>query len=203
VAVTDVPIGQVRVAWSGFVGGPGISTHYIPGVTSTTLTALRTMYNGLTGVLPTGVTLTFPTEGDVIQAGTGELVTTWTVASAPAAVVGAGAGAMNSAQGCQIKWVTSDVADGHALKGRTFLVPTAAGVFGTDGLLTASVQATIYAAANALATSATPWHVWHRPVYAPHEPGTPRGAPTRAGGTAPITGCAIPRKAVVLTSRRD
>lgn len=110
---------------------------------------------------------------------------------------------MNSAQGCQIKWLTGEVADGHALKGRTFLVPTAAGVFGSDGLLTTSVQTTIYTVANALATAATPFFLWHRPKYAKVPAGTPRGAPTRLGACAPISGTAIPRKAVVLTSRRD
>lgn len=202
-AVTDVPLGQVRVAWSGFVGGPGISTHYIPGVNSAALTALRAFYNALVSFIPTGVTLTFPSEGDVIQAGTGALTTTWTVATPPAAVVGGGTGPMNSAQGFQVKWTTSDVADGHALKGRTFIVPIAAGILGSDGLLSTAAQAAVFTAANAIATSATPWWIWHRPMYAPHAPGTPRGAPTRPGSGAPITGCQVPRKAVVLTSRRD
>jgi hypothetical protein len=203
VAVTDVPLGQVRVAWSGFVGGPGISTHYIPGVNSAALTALRAFYSALNSFIPTGCTLTFPSEGDVIQAGTGALTTTWTVATPPAAVVGTGSGPLASALGFQVKWLTSDVADGHALKGRTFIVPTAAGIFGSDGLLSTAVQTAVYTAANVLATSATPWWIWHRPIYAPTPPGTPRGAPERAGSGAPITGTSIPRKAVVLTSRRD
>jgi hypothetical protein len=202
-AVSDMQLGQVRVTWSGFSGSPGVSTFYIPAVNSTALTALRTMLSTQMGALPGNITLTFPSEGDIIQASTGALVSGWSVATPPTPLTGAGTGALASAQGFQIKWLTGEVADGHALKGRTFIVPTCAGVWGTDGMMTSAQHTTSFNGANALATSATPWFVWHRPVYAKTPAGTPRGAPLRVGSAAPITGCTVPSKAVVLTSRRD
>lgn len=196
-------ISQVRVALTGFPGGPGVSTFYWGSEVAPNLTALKTFFTVMAGVLPTSCLITFPSSGDVIDSATGTLNDVWT-ATAPAPISGTGTGTTMTAQGIQTKWVTDVVADGRALRGRTFWVPCASGVFGADGLVTPANTATFTAAAHALAIAA-PGHlsIWHRPKKGPKPaPGVP--APIlREGGIATVTDGSVPRIAVVLTSRRD
>jgi hypothetical protein len=194
---------QVRVVWSNFVGGPGISTLYFDGSAVPPVAAVRTFFNSINGAIPSGVTMQVPAAGQGISPTDGTLEGSWSVGTPPTAVSGAGAGAYNSAQGVEIVWNTDEIADGHAVKGRTFFVPTAAGIFGTDGLVSAAQVTTITSAGGILLAGTPKLAIWHRPKRGPKPAGGGPAPIVRPGSWAKVTSCTVPRKAVVLTSRRD
>lgn len=197
---------QVRVALTGFTGAPGVATFYTDASTTPgtpDLVHIAAFFAALTGIFPTGVVASFPSAGDILDPTNGQLVDAWSVPTPPAAVTMAGAGAMCSSQGAQVKWTTNDIADGRAIAGRTFIVPSAAGIFGTDGQLATAIQTQLYTSGAQIVAATPQCVVWHRPKKgkAP-EAGGP--APIeRTGAWSPIVGRQVPRKAVVLTSRRD
>lgn len=196
-------INQVRVAWSGFVGGPGISTFYFDGASVPPAAALRTFFASMAGAMPPAVSISVPAAGQGISPTDGTLDGSWSVGTAPAAVAGSGAGAYNSAQGMEIVWNTDEIADGHQIKGRTFFVPTAAGIFGTDGLLAPSLVTSTQSAGGILLAGTPKMAIWHRPKRGPKPSGGGPAPIVRPGSWAKVTSCTVPRKAVVLTSRRD
>lgn len=200
-SLTDMNV--IRIAWTGFTGGPGVSTFYSDGSSLPDLASLRTFLLNLAGVAPTGVTLTFPTSGESIDPADGSLVGSWTVGSAPASVPGTGSGAVCSAQGCMVVWTTNEIADGRNVRGRTFGVPSAAGVFGSDGLLSTAQQGFLTTGAAAVVGATPKYVVWHRPKKGPKPSGGGPAPVIRPGGWAPITGKIVPRKAAILSSRRD
>lgn len=194
---------QVRVAWTGFVGGPGISTFYFDGSAVPPVAALRTFFAAMTGAVPGAVTMQVPAAGQGIDPENGTLEGSWSVGTAPAPVNGGGAGAYNSAQGLEIVWNTDEIADGHAIKGRTFFVPTAAGIFDTNGLVSAAQVTSTQSAGGILLAGTPKMAIWHRPKRGPKPAGGGPAPIIRAGSWAKVTSCTVPRKAVVLTSRRD
>jgi hypothetical protein len=202
-AMLTGPINQIRVTWAGFVGGPGISTFYAPASATPDLTRLRAFFQGLTGVLPPAVQVTFPSSGDTLDPTDGSLVAQWSGGAAPAAVNGTGSGGVSMAQGVQVRWGTNEVADGRAIGGRTFLVPVTTACFGADGLLTAVNQSGIQTAAQSIIAGVPIFHVWHRPKYGPKPTGGGPRPIVRTGSSAPITTQTVPKLPIVLTSRRN
>jgi hypothetical protein len=197
---------QVRVTLSGFTGGPGVATFYADatGTPATPdVTHIAAFFAALTGIFPAGVVASFPSAGDILDPTNGQLVDAWSIGTAPAAVTMAGAGAMCTAQGAQIKWTTLDIADGRAIAGRTFIVPSAAGIFGSDGQLSTAIQTQIYTAGAQIIAANPQCVVWHRPKKGKAPAGGGPAPIDRTGAWSPIVGRQAPRKAVVLTSRRD
>jgi hypothetical protein len=197
------PIHQIRVTWAGFVGGPGISTFYSASSALPDLTRLRAFFQGLTGVLPPSVQVTFPVAGDTIDPTDGSLVAQWSGGAPQTAVNGSASGGIALAQGVQIRWGTSEVADGHVVVGRTFLVPVSTACFGADGLLTGVNQSGIETAAQSIIAGVPIFHVWHRPKYEKAPAGGGPRPIVRPGSSAPIITRTVPKLPVVLTSRRD
>jgi hypothetical protein len=194
---------QVRVTWAGFPGGPGVSTFYTDGASTPNVAAVRTFFATLAGFFPSNVTLTFPSAGESISPEDGTLEGSWSIGTPPAALSGSTGGSYTAAQGCQVSWLTDEIADGHAVRGRTFIVPTMTGIFGPDGLITATTQTALQSAATALRGSTPHFVVWHRPKKGPKPAGGGPRPIIRPGGWAQITGNSSPRTPVVLTSRRD
>jgi hypothetical protein len=201
--MNSTTMNQVRATWSGFVGGPGVSTFYFDGSGIPPAAAVRTFFAALNGSFPGAVSIQVQAAGEGIAPSDGTLEGSWSVGAAPAVVNGAGSGAYNSAQGYEIVWNTDEIADGRAVKGRTFVVPTAAGIFDTAGLLSAAQVTSCQNAANALIAATPHLCVWHRPKKGPKPAGGGPAPVIRAGSWAPVTSASVPRKAVVLTSRRD
>jgi hypothetical protein len=203
VAAATGNINQIRVALTGFPGGPGVSTFYCDAASLPDLTNLRSFWNALIGRLMAGITIQVPASGDVLKSTTGELVSTWSAGAPPAAVVTTGALLAEAAAGAQVTWTTNDVADGHAVKGRTFLVPGNCSDFGADGQLSVAQQTVLASAAQLLVGATPPFVVWHRPKKGPKPSGGGPAPVIRTGSFSVITGKVVPRKGVVLTSRRD
>lgn len=200
-------VDRVQVGWSGFQGGPGVSTFYVTDGAAS-LTAIRSFFVACAGNLPADVRIAVPSSGDILDPISGLITGGWTgTGSAP--VPGTASGGYSAASGVLVRWETGQIRRGRRVRGRTFLVPTAANTQEDDGTLLAAAQSAIQAGASALVTSlATNLFVLQR-----HFPGSPswtdvRGKvhsakAVRSGEAIAVTTAVVPDKLVILRSRRD
>lgn len=200
-------IQRERVSWSGFIGAPGISTFYFSDAAAA-IDDLFAWLAAMKGPLPTNVSMQMPTDGDIIDALSGDITGGWTQA-ASAAHVGAYSGGYSAASGFQVVWNTAGILDGRRLKGRTYFVPSGNGTFTSDGTLEDTGRATLQTACNAFVTAmAGNLKVWHRPrAFTPAWTDvrglTHPAKAARAGGFDSVISAFVPDKSVVLTSRRN
>ena len=193
---------RIRAAWTGFPGAPGVSTFY--GLTSgTSLADLRAFFLSMAPSLPADVTIQVENTGDIIEDTTGALTGAWTD-DPVLPVTGSAPPPYAAPVGVMLKWATDTIVDGHRLRGRTFLVPCAGGVFDDDG----SINDADFTLFNGYATvlgAAVIGNivVWHRPRVARAADGSRPAVTARAGSHGLITACSVPDEAVVLRSRRD
>lgn len=182
---------RYRVLWSGFPGGPGVSTFYnVPG--NNLLDELHTFFAAIADRLPNNVTLTFPNAGDSIEDTTGAIVGSWSVA-AQANVVGSGATVYAAPVGVHVRWLTNTIINGRKLQGRTFIVPVI-GQETAQGAPDAVLVNDVKAAADALVAVVGGLSIWHRPFPNPA---------AANGASGPVTGAVVQTKFSVLRSRRD
>lgn len=179
-------IHQVRVAWSGTLGGPGVSTFYFDGSAPPPLATLRTMFDAIKAYVPTAVVWTFPPTGSTVDSATGQATGAWT-ATAPSPVSGTGTGQYSRASGGIINWRTGVYAGGREIRGKTFIVPIIAGAYSTNGNLDGATVTALETAAQTFQTSATTFLIWSR----------------AAAATATVTSATVPLPVAVLRSRRD
>lgn len=197
-----VDLSRVRASWSGFNGGPGVSTFYTTS-TDTIVESLHAFFTSMAGDLPGDVNIQVEDTGDIIDSVTGELLDTW-VSDPVSPVVGGGGNGYAAPAGAVINWLTSTVLDGHRVRGKTFIVPLDAGGFTIDGSLNNTLIGHFESYANTLISeqSAT-FMVWHRPAAAVAAQGGRPARAAHAGGVGLITSCKVPDLAAVLKSRRD
>lgn len=184
---------QYRALWSTPGGGVGFSVFHFQDVVSTTeaqntANAIRTFFNGVAGILPDDVVITFDPEVVVLDLA-GALVTVFPV-TPPASVTGGSTSTFNRAAGVRIDWNTGHIVAGRRLKGRTYLVPVASTTFDTVGIVTSAASTAILAAANALITATSsikPLTIWSR----------------THGIMWAVDSAAVPGKGAILTGRRD
>ena len=198
---------RVRINWTGFPGGPGISTLY--GTESTAAPASSS--NCLTDIsnqVPMDVSWNIPSSGDTIDPITGLITGGWS-GGTPTPGTGGGTGVYAAPVGCMIKWSTGQVRSGRRVKGRTFLVPLVGTAFDTAGNVEPGAIGTIADGAAALVTALAPnFFVWQRPRKASNAWTDVHGLlhpakVARVGESIAITSSSVPTKAVVLRSRRD
>lgn len=185
-------VARVRCSWQNWPGAPGVSTFYgDDDITQATVDSIRTFFQALVTLLPTGLTINVPSSGDIIDQSSGTLTGVWSVGSTPATVTGAGAGAYAGNAGAVVHWLTDAIVAGRRTRGRTFLVPLVGSAFDTSGSLSTTAHTAITNAAAAL-VSANPGllNVWRRPK------------PGFSGGNASITSSRVPDLAISLRSRR-
>lgn len=192
-------LNRVSVAWQGWPGSPGVSQFYLDSVAQqTSIDAIRTFFAAVAGLLPTGLTITVPSSGDIIEEQNGQLAGNWSVGTAPLVVTGSGTGVYAGNAGAVVHWLTNTVATKRRLRGRTFLVPLVSTAYDTAGSLGLTPFNTIQNAASALVGSmAGNMVVWHRPII---QKGT--GVVIRAGSSGDVTSSRVPDLAVSLRSRR-
>lgn len=193
-------INRIRAIWTGFNGGPGVSTFYSLSP-ATDLPLIHGFFTSLVSMFPDDVTIQIEGSGDILDETSGDLTGTWSD-SAPAPVVGVNTGGYAAPTGIVVIWLTGVVMDGGRLKGRTFLVPCSGALFDVDGSVGAAGLATANGAASGLAT-ASQLVVWHRPRIARAASGSRPAVTYRAGGYASMSGAVVHDFAAVLTSRRD
>lgn len=193
-----------RWTWSGFSGGPGLSTFYALGSNAQQFAdGIRTFLqigiaNGALGSLPTGVKIVPDSFVDMIEETDGALDSAVGI-TAPADLNGATAGGYGSPMGLCVTWGTGALVTGPSgrprrLRGRTFLVPLAGADFDTDGTFSNTKLTTLRNAANTYLGGTWQPCVWSRPWP---------NAAANNGQAAAILNASVRDKAAILTSRRD
>jgi len=191
-------VGQVKIRWAGFTGGPGYTTlNFGPGspdpVDGAAMVAAADDFAGdLAGLVGDGVTLTAEPEVEWFNEATGVLEDTTSVSPSPTAHTGTSGAIGPLPSGAVISWTTGGINRGRRVRGRTFAVPLAAVAYQSDGSLSATAVSVLNAAAVSLigATDAT-FGIWSRPRD---------GA---GGAWFPALTGSTPDMAAVLRSRRD
>jgi hypothetical protein len=198
--MTDIQ--RVKAVWTGFPGGPGVSTFYTSAV-GIMVPAVHTFFVTLLDLLPSDVSIQVESSGDTIDDANGAITGSWVSPPQPV-VVGGFAGTYSAPSGACITWLTDAVVAGHRLKGRTFIVPLGTNAYQNDGTIAPANLAIIQGAATLLSgVLANGMLVLARPFAgAPAVPPKP-ARPARAGVSAPVTGSRVADKAAVLRSRRD
>ena len=185
-------LNKIPVSWGSWPGAPGVSTFYsFGGNLDNDTAALRAFFNSLVAQIPSGITLSVPGVGDVIDDATGLINGAWNATAAPAIVTGTGSGVYAGNAGGVIHWLTAGVANGHRVRGRTFLVPLISTAFDSGGSLSTTALTAIRNAGSAMISSgAGDFRVWHRPVAG-------------AGGSSHVVlTSSCPDLAITLRSRR-
>lgn len=200
-------VDRVRVTWSGFPGGPGLSTFYVTSGAAA-VGPISSMFAGFRNQLPMDVSYNVPGSGDAIDPITGLISGSW-AGGTPTPGSGGGSGGYSAPAGALIRWATGGIVRGHRVKGRTFLVPIVASSYQADGTLIADALTMIQNAASGLvAALPTDLFVFSRPSK-----GSPAWTdvhgklhplkPPHVGGVFAVTSAIVPDQSVVLRSRRD
>lgn len=185
-------LNRIPVSWQSWPGAPGVSVFYtFGGNLASNTAAIRSYFDAIKALLPTGLTIQVPGGGDTINDADGKINGAWTAGATPAVVTATGAGAYAGNAGAVQHWLTSTVVNSRRVRGRTFIVPLVATAYDTAGSITAAALTTLNTAAAGLLTAAgSDMRVWHRPTS------------FSQGSSAPVTGQSMPDLAVSLRSRR-
>jgi len=175
----------------------GVSTFY--GEDGAILAAdVHAFFDRVRGSIPNEITLQVEPAGDILDDAKGTLLGSWTT-TALTPLPGLYAGVYASPVGLVLNWMTSDIADGHRIKGKTFLVPMGPDQFdGSGNVLPAEVVGKESAGQDMIDAHVNNLKVWHRPK--PPTEAVPAGVD---GGSFNASLCIVSRKAAVLRSRRD
>jgi len=154
---------RMRVELEGGPGGPGVCTLYFRDA-GAAVPAVLAFVDVWAQACPDDVTFTVPDTGDVLNQETGTLVGVWSGGVA-GGFVGDSPDPFIAGSGARVRWLTTGLVDGHRVRGSTFLVPVAAGIFTTAGILGTEWVDNFQDAADALIAS-TPGNmvVWSRPT---------------------------------------
>ena len=176
-----------RIAWSGFIGAPGVSTFYSLSAGSASQTAVRAFYNSIASALPSVVTVTFPSGGRIIDTDSHEAVGTWVDPSPPLPVTGTGGTGYAAPTGAVVNWLTGVFNAGRELRGKTFLVPLTNAAFDIQGNIASATLTQLRSAATTLVGAWTDMRIYSRST----------------GSIGAVTTATVPDFAAVLRSRRD
>lgn len=158
-------IARLQVPWTGAaVTGGGVSTFYTTNLSPLAYaTALRAFFVSVAAFMPSGVTITVPAAGDLIEDSTGALSGSWSI-TPPAPVSGATGANYAAGVGARIVWQTSGITRGRRVKGSTYLVPLLASQYDIDGTIAGASVATMSTAAATLAAADSgSMCIWTRP----------------------------------------
>ena len=183
-------INRVNVAWQGWPGAPGVSTFYVQDMGPTAVDGISSFFGALIGILPSGLTITVPSTGDVIEDTTGQIVSSWSATPATPVRTGTGPGVYSGVSGAVIHWLTSGVVRGRRVRGRTFIVPIVGSAYDAQGSLSTAALTTLQGAANGLDAAVAGLTVWSRPTG------------FASGSNHVVTGTRVPDLAVTLRTRR-
>lgn len=196
-------LGRVRTIWTGFGVGGALSTHYFgPNMGTTTLAErqacidrVRDFWTALNNHMAIGTTWVVDGNIDFIAEADGTLIGSAAATSRTAQGTLAGDPLPPQTQGL-VRWNTATIADGHRLRGHTYIpVPMESeNVVGAPNA--AYINALNTAAAALLAAGTYNLCIWHRPIEA-DQPGGPR-----AGSSGLVTGGVGQGNWSVLRSRR-
>jgi|SRR5664279_3718602 len=157
------PIRKVVVHWNNTPAPNAVNVWYAFDSGGAFTADLRAWYAAFSSYIPSGVTVTFPTSGEVLADDTAAVSGVWSE-SAVSTVTGTAGGAYASGTGACFVWNTGVWNKRREIRGRTFMVPLA-GMVDTDGSLsTGFASAAATATATFLGAATGSLCVWHRPV---------------------------------------
>lgn len=184
---------RMNCAWQNWPGAPGVSTFYVDTGTdiSTATDALRAYFNAHIALLPAGLTIQVPSNGDTISDADGTITGAWSDGTPVTVVTATGAGAYAGNAGAVVHWLTTGLVGGRRVRGRTFLVPLVASAYESNGSLSAATLTTLNTAAGTLVGAlGSGMRIWHRPK------------PPAAGSSFDVDNHRVPDLSVSLRSRR-
>lgn len=192
---------RIRVASSGWPGGPGLSTFYFTtplqdvAAAARCVAGVQAMYAGhIRLISPSGVIFQVSNQVDVITAATGAIVDTLIVPVQPPQPAPGGSDFAPPAIAVLVQLRTDTFIAGKRIRGRVFLSPLKATVIGGGGQVDATVQSGTESTWNGMIAALAAgdlYVVWHRPKLG-------------LGGQAlPVVSATVPAKFSVLRSRRD
>lgn len=185
-------LARLRCPWSGSpVVGPGLSTFYFDPADVGAADAVFDFFTA-TGTLlyPTGLSITVPSSGDIINDVNGELTGTWSDPGTGGVFTGTNTGDFFAGVGMRVRWLTNGIFRGRRTVGSTFLAPIAAAISDTSGTIDNATVTSVQAAAAGLVTSGVDFRIWSRP------------GPTFSGQSSLIVEAQTPDKTSWLRSRR-
>lgn len=188
-------IARMRFGFSGPpVVGPGVATFYssnlAPGAFAT---AVGSFFAACSGLFPTGLQITEPAGGELIEDSDGSLQGVWSRTPAAPITGGGGAGAFAAGVGLRVVWLTNGVRNNRRVRGSTFMVPCMASTYQSDGSIADSNIALVRTAALVLtAADSGSMRIWSRPSSA--------GASD--GSSSAVYSAQVPDKVTWLRSRR-
>lgn len=193
---------RVTAVWSGFQGAPGYTKISFMDLTTDALrngagAKVRDLFEATKAYRSTGWGVQVQPQVDEFDVGTGALLGSVSMTSAPTNSVGtANPAAHAGGAGFCITWNTSYIYNRRRVRGRTFFVPSFA-CFDTDGTLSAAAVAAITTAANAFTAATAPRPcVWQRTFNT-------ASPPTQTGGSVTtIDSWTLRDQASQLRSRR-
>jgi len=169
-------IGRVRVATSGWTGGPGLNTFYFENAADPTtfsstdaqdcVSRVQASFNAQKGIYPSAVTIQVSNVVDVLTSSTGVLTTSYGVIGQTSIQGTGGTVAMPIAAALCVSLLTVDVVNGKRVRGRCFLSPIAgaADSNGTPNATQVAASAGLVDSLRASGIGAQKLVVWHRPV---------------------------------------
>ena len=183
---------QLRVSLTGApITGPAVSTYYAEHGTFGVRDAIFGMWDDWKAVMPPGITITVPNTGWVMDEATGAITGTWGSGGDDVLNSSAASGAFPQGSGGLVRWQTSTVHAGRLVRGRTFVVPLAAGAYNAQGGMNPSNTGFWASSISDMLTAAGGHFViWSRP-----RPGTP-------GVIAPVVSGSMRPQVTSLRSRR-
>ncbi len=190
---------KVQAQWQGFQGAPGYTNWYglSDGDAAAAANALgprmRTFFDSIKTLLPTGSTVKVQRLYQVINSINGLITAEANLATDPTVAVGSGASGYSAPSGAVVNWETGLFNDkGHRVRGRSYLVPLS-GIYDSEGSITSTALSTLQNAATAALGGTGSLGVFSKP--------------TTKGGTDGVfrtaSGAIVHKRACVLRSRRD
>ena len=190
-------IWRVTATWTGGKIGTGFTNFFFSVNASTaqlSADAMRKFFSdsySIGAFLPTGITISFPSVVDTIEATNGQL-TSNTPITKPADIVGSDGTRYAAVAGACATWRTGDFVAGHRVRGRTFLVPVGGGALQSDGTLDSTFLGFVTGAGATLVAAAPEFVIWRRPS----------STAAANGSTHIVAACTVSDKTAYLTSRR-
>ena len=181
-----------RVSWAGApVVGPGLTTFYeSPEGGVGAADDIEAFFTDLAGLCPTGLQWTIPSNGDLLDSATGDLVGTWSDPGTGGVVAASASSVFTNGVGARIVWNTAGTFGGRRVRGSTFIVPLSIEAYEGAGNLTGTVITQLGVAAANIVDSSAPFVIWSRTT------------PEATGEVNAITSATAPDRFTWLRSRR-
>lgn len=192
---------RVRVLWQNWPGSPGY-TNFYTSISLASVAPFVTFFDAIKALIPSPITITVPSSGDIVNEATGQILSVWTTTGG-GVVNCTGPTVYSGPSGAVAEWSTSGIVAGRRVLGKTYLVPLANTVYDAQGNIATASLSVLQAAAGALQSAlGNNLLVWSRPFEPDPDRVPPDTRPARAGTSWPVISARVPDLAAVMKSRR-